>query len=157
MDDSNTLKKMFNLLANKSVIGEKKLPNGSLKSLSEINEESKVIEETQEVSDEKIKEITQDINEDDDIVFNLCKLNFICLVMKLGEFDVNDFLGEPTNENDITIILYNMLKALNFLHSANIIHRDIKPANLLLDKHSRVMMCDFGLARAMPELPDVEK
>ena len=30
------------------------------------------------------------------------------------------------------IILYNMLCAVNFLHTANVLHRDLKPSNLLL-------------------------
>ena len=30
------------------------------------------------------------------------------------------------------IILYNLLCAVNFLHTANILHRDLKPSNLLL-------------------------
>jgi len=47
-------------------------------------------------------------------------------------------------------ILYNMLCALNFLHSANIMHRDIKPANLLVDADCRVKICDFGLSRSQP-------
>ena len=84
------------------------------------------------------------------MVFNIEKLTFICLVMKLGEFDMNNFLNDVTTEKYITVLLYNMIKSLNFLHSANIIHRDIKPSNLLVDKFSRIMICDFGLARVMP-------
>ena len=77
--------------------------------------------------------------------------------MKLGEFDMNNFLSNVTKENDIIIIFYNMVKALNFIHTANVIHRDIKPSNLLLDRYSRVMICDFGLARTMPKLSEEEK
>ena len=36
-------------------------------------------------------------------------------------------------EDDILTQLYNMLCALNFIHSAGIIHRDLKPANFLTD------------------------
>ena len=40
---------------------------------------------------------------------------------------------------------------MKFLHSANIMHRDLKPANILVDNNCQVMVCDFGLARTLPE------
>lgn len=46
-------------------------------------------------------------------------------------------------------VLYRILCALNFLHSANIIHRDIKPANILIGSNSEVKFCDFGLSRSL--------
>ena len=47
-------------------------------------------------------------------------------------------------------ILYNLLCSLKFLHSANVIHRDIKPGNILIDNYCSIKICDFGLARTLP-------
>ena len=38
--------------------------------------------------------------------------------------------------------------ALDYAHAEQVLHRDIKPANILLDGE-RVMVCDFGVARAV--------
>lgn len=47
-------------------------------------------------------------------------------------------------------IIYNLLCALNFLSSANVMHRDIKPGNILMNKFCQIRICDFGLARTLP-------
>ena len=38
------------------------------------------------------------------------------------------------NEKHLTIVLYNLLCAIKFMHSANVIHRDIKPSNILINE-----------------------
>ena len=53
--------------------------------------------------------------------------------------------------------MYNLLCAINYFHSANIIHRDIKPANILIDANCKIKVCDFGLARVQPKSSDLEK
>ena len=40
-----------------------------------------------------------------------------------------------------------ILEALSFCHSKKIAHRDIKPDNIFLDKHDRIKLADFGLAK----------
>jgi len=46
-------------------------------------------------------------------------------------------------------IVYQVLKALHFMHSAEMLHRDIKPSNILLNSDCQVRICDFGLARSI--------
>jgi mitogen-activated protein kinase 15 len=46
-------------------------------------------------------------------------------------------------------IIYQLLKAFKYMHSANVIHRDMKPSNLLLNSECLLKVADFGLARLM--------
>jgi len=48
-------------------------------------------------------------------------------------------------------IIYQILKSLKFMHSAELIHRDIKPSNLLLNSDCHAKLCDFGLCRSVSE------
>ena len=64
--------------------------------------------------------------------------------------------GTKISEPHVRVLIYNLLCAINFMHSANIIHRDLKPANLLIDQHSTVRICDFGFSRTVPDKTDSE-
>jgi mitogen-activated protein kinase 1/3 len=44
--------------------------------------------------------------------------------------------------------VYQILCAVHYIHSANLVHRDLKPANVLVNRNCDVKVCDFGLARA---------
>lgn len=51
-------------------------------------------------------------------------------------------------------IIYQILKSLLYLHSAQIIHRDLKPSNILIDSECFVKLADFGLARSVLSYDD---
>jgi len=48
-------------------------------------------------------------------------------------------------------ILGQVADALDYAHEHHVIHRDIKPANVMLDNRDRVIVTDFGIAKALTE------
>ena len=49
----------------------------------------------------------------------------------------------------IQYFIYQVLRAVKFIHSANVLHRDLKPSNLLVNSNCDLKVCDFGLARGI--------
>jgi mitogen-activated protein kinase 1/3 len=105
--------------------------------------------------------LPEEVIDTDKDLFSLMKLDHVFLVMEQGERDLSSLLKNykdiELEEDHIITIMYNILCALNFFHSANIIHRDIKPANILINSSCAVKICDFGLARVMPKKSDLEQ
>jgi mitogen-activated protein kinase 15 len=46
-------------------------------------------------------------------------------------------------------VVYQLAKALKYLHSAELIHRDLKPSNILVNSDCNIKVCDFGLVRCL--------
>ncbi|GLC47553.1 hypothetical protein PLESTB_000000500 [Pleodorina starrii] len=51
-------------------------------------------------------------------------------------------------EPRLTMLVWQMVQALVYMHRRKVVHRDIKPANILLSQEGEVKLCDFGFARA---------
>ncbi|KAK4744518.1 hypothetical protein SAY87_010830 [Trapa incisa] len=73
----------------------------------------------------------------------------IFVVFELMESDLHQVIKA---NDDLTwehhqFFLYQMLRALKYIHSANVYHRDLKPKNILANANCKLKVCDFGLAR----------
>jgi len=72
----------------------------------------------------------------------------VYIVQCLMDSDLYKLLKTQRLSNDhICYFLYQILRGLKYIHSANVLHRDLKPSNLLLNTTCDLKICDFGLAR----------
>lgn len=77
------------------------------------------------------------------------KFQDLYLVTDLMETDLHRVIcsKQDLTEDHIQCFLYQILRGLKYIHSANIIHRDLKPSNILVNSNCDVKICDFGLSR----------
>ncbi|KAH3883778.1 hypothetical protein DPMN_007746 [Dreissena polymorpha] len=79
---------------------------------------------------------------------SLEEMKDVYIVQCLMETDMYKLLKTQTLSNDhVCYFLYQILRGLKYIHSANVLHRDLKPSNLLLNTTCDLKICDFGLAR----------
>ena len=78
----------------------------------------------------------------------------VYIVCDLMDTDLHQIISspQPLTDDHCQYFLYQILRALKYIHSAHVLHRDLKPSNLLLNGNCDLKVCDFGLARvAHPE------
>ncbi|XP_047214981.1 mitogen-activated protein kinase 1-like [Girardinichthys multiradiatus] len=79
----------------------------------------------------------------------------VYIVQTLMETDLYKLLKTQRLSNDhVCYFLYQILRGLKYIHSANVLHRDLKPSNLLINTTCDLKICDFGLARIADPLHD---
>lgn len=80
--------------------------------------------------------------------------NLFWYVMKYLEGQSLDDLMKERDSftlDETIVILEQVADALDYAHQRQVIHRDIKPANVMFDSRNRVVVTDFGIAKALNE------
>ncbi|CAN1129532.1 Mitogen-activated protein kinase 16 [Linum perenne] len=73
----------------------------------------------------------------------------IYVVFELMESDLHQVIkaNDDLTPEHYQFFLYQLLRGLKYIHTANVFHRDLKPKNILANADCKLKICDFGLAR----------
>ncbi|XP_075514109.1 mitogen-activated protein kinase homolog NTF6-like isoform X3 [Primulina tabacum] len=81
------------------------------------------------------------------------ELNDVYIAYELMDTDLHQIIcsSQELTEDHCQYFLYQLLRGLKYIHSADVLHRDLKPSNLLLNANCDLKVCDFGLVRTTSE------
>uniref|UniRef100_H3CZ51 Cyclin-dependent kinase 15 n=2 Tax=Tetraodon nigroviridis TaxID=99883 RepID=H3CZ51_TETNG len=75
----------------------------------------------------------------------------LTLVFEYVQTDLGQYLSQHPGglrPHNVQIFLFQLLRALSYIHSRRVLHRDLKPQNLLVSHRGELKLADFGLARS---------
>uniref|UniRef100_A0A8C5BT71 mitogen-activated protein kinase n=1 Tax=Gadus morhua TaxID=8049 RepID=A0A8C5BT71_GADMO len=87
---------------------------------------------------------------------NVILLFITALPLVIPRYFVTHLMGADLNnivkcqkltDDHVQFLIYQILRGLKYIHSADIIHRDLKPSNLAVNEDCELKILDFGLAR----------
>mmetsp|Transcript_15256 Transcript_15256/g.28722 ORF Transcript_15256/g.28722 Transcript_15256/m.28722 type:complete len:584 (+) Transcript_15256:225-1976(+) len=80
----------------------------------------------------------------------------VYIVSDLMETDLHRIIysKQDLSIDHVQYFVYQILRAVKYMHSANVLHRDLKPSNLLVNSNCDLKVCDFGLARGISATHD---
>ena len=83
----------------------------------------------------------------------------VYVVFDMMETDLHRIIhsDQPLTDEHIRYFLYQILRGLKYIHSANVLHRDLKPSNLLVNEDCELKIGDFGMARGLDSSPTEQK
>lgn len=81
---------------------------------------------------------------------NMETFDTLYIVLEYAESDLKKVVKSAIHLQILHIktVIYNLICAVKYIHSCNVLHRDLKPANILINEDCTVKVCDFGLARS---------
>ncbi|KAM6958122.1 cyclin-dependent kinase 15 isoform 1-T1 [Tautogolabrus adspersus] len=75
----------------------------------------------------------------------------LTLVFEYVQTDLSEYMSQHPgglHSHNVRLFMFQLLRALCYIHSRRILHRDLKPQNLLISYQGELKMADFGLARS---------
>lgn len=77
-------------------------------------------------------------------------LGKLALVFELMEQNLYEYLVRSKNmqSQKIKLYMYQLIKAIDYIHSKGIFHRDIKPENVLISGDC-IKLADFGSCKGI--------
>ncbi|CAB4256308.1 similar to Saccharomyces cerevisiae YDR477W SNF1 AMP-activated serine/threonine protein kinase found in a complex containing Snf4p and members of the Sip1p/Sip2p/Gal83p family [Maudiozyma barnettii] len=77
----------------------------------------------------------------------------IIIVLEYAEHELFEYITQRgrLSEDEARHFFQEIISAVEYCHRHKVVHRDLKPENLLLDKHYRVKITDFGLSNIMTD------
>merc|ERR1712032_425670 len=81
------------------------------------------------------------------------EMNEMYMVMELCDSDLKKLIRHDVRlgRDHVSLLLYNLLRGLKYLHSAGVYHRDLKPANCLVNQDCSLKLADFNLSCVVGE------
>ena len=76
------------------------------------------------------------------------------LVMEYLEGATLKDVKKPLRVETAVRLIRPIAEALAYVHSEGLLHRDVKPSNIMITKHEKVMLTDFGIAKWLEEDED---
>ncbi|KAM9787039.1 MAPK/MAK/MRK overlapping kinase isoform 1-T1 [Syngnathus typhle] len=79
-------------------------------------------------------------------------VSLICELMEMNMYEFIKAKETPPSEHTVKHYMYQLCKALDYMHSCGIFHRDVKPENILI-KQNVLKLGDFGSCRSIHSKP----
>lgn len=74
----------------------------------------------------------------------------VAIILELLQKNLNEFSDFQIPEKKCILIIYQLLKAISFMHSNYFFHRDIKPENIMIDPNTyEIKLVDFGSSKKL--------
>ena len=76
--------------------------------------------------------------------------------MDMGSLhDMMKLTRAPFPERHMSVIVYQVVSAIKYLHEHKLIHRDVKPGNILLNSDGCVKLSDFGISKTIDNTANI--